>query len=158
VHNARVVVAFACVGAALLAAATATASRGTLVVATDAASPPHVRGADVDLARAIANVLGYRVSLVGATAGAIVPGLASGEFDLGMSVADTAARERIVDVVTLRPARTPSGIAIPRGSGLTGEVLGALRGLIADGTYRQILAKWGLPPGAVARPTLNAAG
>jgi ABC-type amino acid transport substrate-binding protein len=142
--------------ASVLLAGPAGASRGTLVVVSGAAGA-SARGADVDLARAMANVLGYRVSLVGAAPSAIVPGLASGEYDLGMSVVDTAARERSVDVVTLRPVGAPSGVAVPKGTRLTGEVMSALRTLIAEGTYREILAKWGLPAGGVARPTLNAA-
>jgi hypothetical protein len=50
-----------------------------------------------------------------------------------VSVVDTAARERAVDVVTLRPVGAASGIAIPKASGLTPEVMDALRTLIAEG-------------------------
>src|SRR5262245_30955607 len=105
------VLACACLAAVLLPGA-AGASRGTIVVATSTASGPHVRGADVDLARAIANVLGYRVSLVDAAPSTIVPRLASGRYDLGMSVVDTAAKERTVDVVTPGPSGAATGIAV----------------------------------------------
>ena len=155
----RTAAGLALAGFALVLAGSAGASRGTIVVATTATNA-HVRGADVELARAIANALGYRVSLVDVSQDAIVPGLASGRLDLGLSLVDTPARERAVDVVTYRSnaAKVLYGIASPKGSELGGEVLGALRMLVADGTYRGILAKWGLQTGAVAAPRLDPAG
>jgi polar amino acid transport system substrate-binding protein len=166
----RIAAGAAC-AAALLLAAPAGASRGTIVVATDATNAPFaftaadggmVRGVDADLARAIANVLGYRVRIVAASPGAIVPGLGSGEYDLGMSLADTPARERVVDVVTYASARcgagkAPCGVAVAKGSGLTGEVLTALRTIFADGTYDSILARWHARASAVAAPRLDPA-
>lgn len=156
----RTAAGLTCAALGMLAlAGAAGASRGTIVVAT-CATNAHVRGADVELVRAIANALGYRVRIVDASQDAILPGLASGELDLGMSLADTPARERAVDVVTYRsaPGRVLYGIAAPKGSELTGEVIGALRMLVADGTYRGILAKWGVRTGAVAAPRLDPAG
>jgi polar amino acid transport system substrate-binding protein len=34
-------------------------------------------------------------------------------------------------------------------------VQGALKALIADGTYKTILAKWGVDAGAITDPTVN---
>lgn len=164
-----VAIALACAGVLLLAAGAEARSRGTLVVATGATGAPYafasadgqVRGVDADLARAIGNVLGYRINVVRASPGAIAPGLTSGRYDLGMSVADTAAQEKVVDVVRYRSAGTAVprayGIAAPKGSELAGEVLGALRTLIADGTYRSLLAGWRVPSRAIAAPRLDAA-
>jgi ABC-type amino acid transport substrate-binding protein len=143
--------------AALLAgpAASAAASRGTIVVATDGAKRPYaftgtdghtIRGLDADLARAIGNALGYRTVVVAAAPGTIVPGLASGEYDLGMSLAGTAARS--VTVVRLASARELPGIVVAKGSDMAGEVADALRTLVADGTYRSLLARWGVRAGA----------
>ena len=49
----------------------------------------------------------------------------------------------------------PYGIAVPKGSALAKPVLDALKKLIADGTYRAILAKWGVESGAIASPQLT---
>ena len=84
-------------------------SKGTLTVAADAtyasnefiASDGHtVIGWDPDLAKALGQVLGLKVSVVNATFDTIIPGLASGKYDLGMSsFSDTKEREKTVDFV-----------------------------------------------------------
>ena len=51
----------------------------------------------------------------------------------------------------------PYGIAVKKGSGLDKAVLAAVKALIADGTYKQILDKWGLTSGAISDPKLNGA-
>jgi polar amino acid transport system substrate-binding protein len=51
----------------------------------------------------------------------------------------------------------PYGIAIPKDSGMTKSVLAAMKAVIADGTYMKILKKWGLQPGAINTPAINAA-
>jgi polar amino acid transport system substrate-binding protein len=51
----------------------------------------------------------------------------------------------------------PYGLAIPKHSGLTAPVLAALKALMADGTYTQILAKWGIQSGAITSPKINGA-
>lgn len=43
----------------------------------------------------------------------------------------------------------PYGIALPKGTSLTQAVQAAVKALIQDGTYGQILAKWGVQSGAV---------
>lgn len=49
----------------------------------------------------------------------------------------------------------PYGIALAKGSHLTKPVLAALKKLMAKGTYRAILARWGNKRGAIAHPTIN---
>jgi polar amino acid transport system substrate-binding protein len=51
----------------------------------------------------------------------------------------------------------PYGIALPKGSGLPNPFLGALKKLMADGTYKKILTKWGVTAGAISNPTIDGA-
>ena len=51
----------------------------------------------------------------------------------------------------------PYGIAIPKHSGMTTPVLAAVKHLMADGTYKKILVKWGVEQGAISNPAINAA-
>ena len=88
--------------------------------------------------------------------------LSSGRADVGM--ADTPVAAYIVKqsggqfkLVGKDYAVAPHGIAIPKGSGLDKPVLAALKSLIADGTYRRILAKWGVSSIAIKAPTINGA-
>ncbi len=83
---------------------------GTLTVAADATYAPNefigpdghtVVGMDADLAHAIGQVLGLKVDMVNATFDTIIPGLASGKYNLGMSsFTDTKERQKTVDFVT----------------------------------------------------------
>ena len=92
------------------------ASKGTLTVAADASYPPNeffgsdgktVIGMDADLAKALGDVMGLKVDVVNATFDSILPGLASGKYDLGMSsFTDTKKREETVDFVTYYNAGT----------------------------------------------------
>lgn len=53
----------------------------------------------------------------------------------------------------------PYGIAIPKNAGTTKDaILGATKALIADGTYKAILDKWGVASGAITDPVINGAG
>jgi len=91
-------------------------SKGTLTVASDASYPPiesiaadgkTVEGMDPDLAKALASEMGLKVNVTNATFDAIIPGLASGKYDLGMSAfSDTKEREKTVDFVTYFSAGT----------------------------------------------------
>ena len=84
-------------------------SKGTLTVAADATYAPNefiapdghtVIGMDADLMKALGEVMGLKVNLVNATFDTIIPGLASGKYDLGMSsFTDTKDREKTVDFV-----------------------------------------------------------
>ena len=90
--------------------------RGVLKVATDASYAPNeyfatdgttIIGMDPDLAKAIAGVMGLRADIVNASFDSILPGLASGKYDLGISsFTDTAPRQKIVDFVTYFTAGT----------------------------------------------------
>jgi polar amino acid transport system substrate-binding protein len=85
-------------------------AKGTLTAAADATYAPNefigpdghtVVGMDADLAKAIGQVLGLRINMVNATFDTIIPGLASGKYDLGMSsFTDTLERQKTVDFVT----------------------------------------------------------
>jgi polar amino acid transport system substrate-binding protein len=84
-------------------------SKGTLTVAADATYAPNefiasdghtVIGMDADLMKALGEVMGLKVSLVNATFDTIIPGLASGKYDIGASsFTDTKEREKTVDFV-----------------------------------------------------------
>jgi polar amino acid transport system substrate-binding protein len=84
-------------------------SKGTLTVAADASYAPDefigpdghtVVGMDVDLSKALGAAMGLKVNVVNATFDTIIPGLASGKYDMGASsFTDTKAREATVDFV-----------------------------------------------------------
>ncbi len=87
-----------------------------LTVATDPSYAPNeflgtdgktITGLDVDLANALGQVLGVKVTVVKAGFDAIIPGLASGKYDVGLSsFTDTLARQKQVDFVTYFSAGT----------------------------------------------------
>jgi polar amino acid transport system substrate-binding protein len=243
-------------------------SKGTLTVAADASYAPNefiatdghtVIGMDADLAQALAREMGLKATLVNATFATIIPGIASGKYDIGASsFTDTKEREKTVDFVDYFTAGTafyaktssnpgvnsladlcgksvavekgttqqedatkqsgtctkegkkavsvlvfndqnganlalssgraelgmsdspvaayqvkqsngqfklvgqtygtaPYGLAIPKKSGMTTPVLEALKALISNGTYTQILTKWGVQAGAITTPKVNGA-
>jgi polar amino acid transport system substrate-binding protein len=92
------------------------AAKGTLTVAADATYPPNesigtdgktVVGMDADLAKALGTIMGLTLNMTNATFESIIPGLASGKYDLGMSsFTDTKEREKTVDFVTYFSAGT----------------------------------------------------
>jgi polar amino acid transport system substrate-binding protein len=52
----------------------------------------------------------------------------------------------------------PYGIAIPKNAGTTKDaVLGAVKALVTDGSYKSILEKWGVSAGAITDPVINGA-
>jgi polar amino acid transport system substrate-binding protein len=91
-------------------------SKGTLTVAADASYAPNeffapggktIQGTDVDLAQALLGAAGLKANVVNATFDAIIPGLASQKYDLGMSsFTDNKEREKTVDFVTYLTAGT----------------------------------------------------
>jgi polar amino acid transport system substrate-binding protein len=91
-------------------------SKGTLIVAEDASYAPNefigsdgktVEGMDADLAKALAGVMGLKANVQNASFDGIIPGLASGKYDLGMSsFTDTKERQKTVDFVTYFSAGT----------------------------------------------------
>jgi len=74
-------------------------------------------------------------------------------------VADYAAKQSGGKfVITGQPYGTaPYGIAIPKGNGMAQAVLAALKVLISNGQYTQILTKWGIQDGAITNPVINGA-
>ena len=74
-------------------------------------------------------------------------------------VADYAAKQSNGKfVISGQPYGTaPYGIAIPKGNGMSNAVLAALKALMANGTYTQILTKWGIQDGAINNPVINGA-
>ena len=88
--------------------------------------------------------------------------LSSGRADVGMADSPVAAyqvkRSNGQFKLSGQPYGTaPYGIAIPKGSGLAKPTLAALKKLMADGTYQQILKKWGVQSGAISNPVINGA-
>jgi polar amino acid transport system substrate-binding protein len=91
-------------------------SKGKLAVAADASYAPNefigsdgktVEGMDADLAKALASVMGLKADVKNQTFDSIIPGLAAGKYDLGMSsFTDTKEREKTVDFVTYFSAGT----------------------------------------------------
>ncbi|HEV2347176.1 MAG TPA: ABC transporter substrate-binding protein [Actinocrinis sp.] len=245
-------------------------AKGTLTVASDASYAPNeffdkdgktIIGMDADLAKALGTELGLSVSIQEVTFDSIIPGMAAGKYDLGMSsFTDTKQREATVDFVTYFsagsslmvkagnpenlsttdlslcgkamavekgtvqegtdiPADTakckaagkpevktlsfddqnganlalssgradgvladspvaayaaqqsggkfiisgqpygtaPYGIAIPKGNGMAPAVLAALKALMANGQYTQIMTKWGIQAGAITNPVIDGA-
>jgi len=104
-------------------------SKGTLTVAADATYPPDefiasdgktVIGMDADLANALASIMGLKASVQNVTFDAIIPGLAAGKYDLGMSsFTDTKEREATVDFVTYLEAGTSIYVKADGGPDLT---------------------------------------
>ena len=91
-------------------------AKRTLIVASDAHYPPDefigsdgktVVGMDPDLAKALAALMGLKVTVVNTSLSTIIPGVSSGKYDLGMSsITDTKQREKAVDFVTYFEAGT----------------------------------------------------
>jgi polar amino acid transport system substrate-binding protein len=94
----------------------ALAGKSEITMAADASYPPNeffaddnktIIGLDVDLATAIGQVLGKPVKVVNAPFDSILPGLAAGKYDIGMSsFTDTKDREKTFDFVTYFTAGT----------------------------------------------------
>ncbi|HET7173204.1 MAG TPA: ABC transporter substrate-binding protein [Nocardioidaceae bacterium] len=124
------------------------ASKGTLVVATDATYAPNefkniktgaIEGMDVDLGTALGTVMGLKWKFMNASFDTIIPGLASGKYDIGMSsFTDTKERQKTVDFVTYFSAGTSFYTAASGGPKVTG--LSSLCGLsvgVEKGTTQQ---------------------
>jgi polar amino acid transport system substrate-binding protein len=84
-------------------------SKGTLNVATEAQYAPNefigpdghtVIGMDADLMKSLGTLMGLKVNLINSNFETIIPGLAAGRYDLGVSsFTDTKEREKTVDFV-----------------------------------------------------------
>jgi polar amino acid transport system substrate-binding protein len=130
-------------------------SDGKVVVATDpsyapmelvAANGSTIVGVDPDLGKALGKILGIKFEFQKATFDAILGGLQSGKYELGMSsFTDTKQREKVVNFVTYFKAGT--ALMVPTGNpqhlstsnmSLCGHSVGAEKGTIqaADATAR----------------------
>ena len=88
--------------------------------------------------------------------------ISSGRAQVGMADSPVAAYQVKKSggqfKLTGQPYGTaPYGIAIPKNTGLDKPILDAVKALMANGTYNQILSKWGIQSGAIKTPAINAA-
>jgi polar amino acid transport system substrate-binding protein len=88
--------------------------------------------------------------------------ISSGRAQIGMADSPVAAYQvkksgGQFKLVGTPYGEAPYGIAIPKNSGLAQPVLDAVKQLIADGQYKQILTKWGIQDGAITDPVINGA-
>jgi polar amino acid transport system substrate-binding protein len=88
--------------------------------------------------------------------------LTSGRADVGMADSPVAAYIVKQSNGKLKLSgksynNAPYGIALPKGNGMTKPIQAALKTLITDGTYANILKKWGVQDGAITNPQVNAA-
>jgi polar amino acid transport system substrate-binding protein len=119
-------------------------STGHLTVAADATYAPDefiapdgktVIGMDADMANAIAQLMGLQATVQNIPFDSIIPGLAAGKYNLGMSsFTDTKDREKTVDFVTYASAGTSFYLAASGGPSVTslddlcGQKVGAEKG------------------------------
>lgn len=97
---------------------------GKIVVATDPTYAPMefidtdgktIVGVDPEIGKALGDILGVKFVFEKSTFDAILPGLASGKYELGMSsFTDTKEREAVVDFVTYFQAGTD--LMVPAGN------------------------------------------
>lgn len=118
--------------------------KGTLIIASDATYPPNefirngkVVGMDADLAVALAQVMGLKVKVRNVVFDAIIPGLASKKYDVGLSsFTDTKEREKVVNFVTYFKAgtsfyvRSGSGVKVTSLNNLCGRTVAVQKGTI----------------------------
>jgi polar amino acid transport system substrate-binding protein len=152
-------------------------SKGTLTVAADATYAPNefigangktVEGMSPDLGHALGGVMGLKFKFVNASFDTIIPGLASGKYDLGFSsFTDTKEREKVVDFVTYFSAGTSfyvkasGGLTINSLADLCGHSVGVERGTIQadDATAQSGKCRSAGRPGVTVKvyPDQNAA-
>jgi len=88
--------------------------------------------------------------------------VSSGRAELGMADSPVVAYQikqsnGQFKVIGKTYAFAPYGIAVPKTTGMTEPVYEALKVLIANGKYKQILEKWGVQEGAITEPKINGA-
>jgi len=131
-------------------------SKGTLTIAADATYAPNefigpdghtVVGMDADLGNAIAQTMGLKADIKNATFDSILPGLASGKYDLGMSsFTDTKEREKTVDFVTYFSAGTSFYVKAQGGPNVTSLAdLCGHKVAVEKGTTQQIDVEHQIP-------------
>ena len=87
--------------------------------------------------------------------------LSSGRDDVGMADSPVAAYQVQQSKGQFKLSgdsygNGPYGIAIPKNSGMAQPILQAVKDLMANGTYKQILDKWGVQQGGITSPAINA--
>jgi polar amino acid transport system substrate-binding protein len=122
-------------------------SKGTLTVATDPSYAPNefigddnktITGMDIDLANAIGKTLGLKVFVKNAVFDSIIPGLASGRYDLSLSsFTDSKEREKTVDFVTYFSAGTSLMVAKGNPDKLTPDALCGSKIAVEKGTVQE---------------------
>jgi polar amino acid transport system substrate-binding protein len=86
----------------------------------------------------------------------------SGRAQIGMADSPVAAYQvkqsnNQFKLVGTPYGTAPYGIAIPKGNGMAQPVLDAVKQIMSDGQYKQILTKWGIQDGAISDPVINGA-
>jgi polar amino acid transport system substrate-binding protein len=122
-------------------------SKGTLIVATDPSYAPNeffgsdnktIVGMDIDLANAVAQTLGLKFNIVKADFAGIIPGLASGKYDLSFSsFTDSKEREKTVDMVTYFTAGTSLLVKTGNPEKLTPDALCGKKVAVEKGTVQE---------------------
>ncbi len=122
-------------------------SKGTLTVATDPSYAPNeffgsdnktIVGMDIDLANAIGQTLGLKFKIVKADFAGIIPGLASGKYDLSLSsFTDSKEREKTVDMVTYFTAGTSLLVKSGNPEKLTPDSLCGKKVAVEKGTVQE---------------------
>jgi polar amino acid transport system substrate-binding protein len=122
-------------------------SKGALTVATDPSYAPNeffgsdnktIQGMDIDLANAIAQTLGLKFNIVKADFAGIIPGLASGKYDLSFSsFTDSKEREKTVDMVTYFTAGTSLLVKSGNPDKLTPDTLCGKKVAVEKGTVQE---------------------
>jgi polar amino acid transport system substrate-binding protein len=88
--------------------------------------------------------------------------LTSGRADVGSADSPIAAYavKQLSGKIALAGAiyeTAPYGIAIPKSPGLAPAIKAALAAMVADGSYKAVLDKWGDDAGAITTPVINGA-
>src|ERR1700730_12579869 len=123
-------------------------SKGTLNVASEAQYAPNefvapdghtVIGMDADLVKALAGVMGLKVNITNANFEAIIPGLTSGRYDIGISsFTDTKEREKTVDFVDYYSAgisfyaKSSANPGVSKLSDLCGKTVAVQKGTVEE--------------------------
>jgi polar amino acid transport system substrate-binding protein len=141
-----------------------------MTVAADASYAPNefigpdghtVVGMDADLSKALGAVMGLKVNVVNATFDSIIPGLASGKYDMGASsFTDTKEREKTVDFVDYFVAgesfytKAQGGTTISTIADLCGHTVSVEKGTteLTDATAQSGKCKTAGKPGVTVLP------
>ncbi|HWX97086.1 MAG TPA: ABC transporter substrate-binding protein [Solirubrobacteraceae bacterium] len=123
-------------------------SKGTLNVASEAQYAPNeflapdghtVIGMDADLITAINAVMGLKTNIINSNFETIIPGLAAGRYDLGVSsFTDTKEREKTVDFVTYYSAgisfyaKSSANPGVTKLSDLCGKTVAVQKGTVEE--------------------------